>query len=86
MTGLETGHHVYIEAQSAPTKKAACGCSTRRKWPQVATNIQVGDKSGNSTLLPCPKASGAASSGTSSPRRKDRLQLYLDGTEVPGTP
>jgi hypothetical protein len=85
MTGTEMGHHVYIEAQSGPTNKSGVRVLNTQRAALVATNLQVGDKSGISAV-PMPQGKWScfewhitASGG------KGAVNLYLDGTEVPGT-
>ncbi len=82
MTGLETGHHVYIEAQSGRDEQS------RRAGAQHAENDLSRDQPSGGRhrpdirppLLPCPKASGAASSGTSPrPAEKERLPCTWTG-------
>lgn len=85
MTGTEMGHHVYIEAQVGPTNKSGVRVLNTQRAALVATNLQVGDQSGISTVtMPqgkwsCFEWNITATGG------KGAVKLYLDGTEVPGT-
>ena len=85
MTGLESGHHVYIEAQSGATNSMGVRVLNTQKMTFIATNLQVGDSGGVSAVtMPqgkwsCFEWNIAASGG------KGPVKLYLDGTEVPGT-
>jgi hypothetical protein len=85
MTGLESGHHVYIEAQMGPTNKSGVRVLNTQKAALIATNLQVGDQSGISTVtMPQGKWSCFEWHITSN-GGKGPINLYLDGTEVPGT-
>ena len=66
MTGLESGHHVYIEARVAGGNyyTGVRALNTQGNG-MIATNLESSDKGGTSKMLLSPKPSGLASSGTS---------------------
>jgi hypothetical protein len=85
MTGLEAGHHIYIEAQSGPTNKSGVRVLNTQKMAFIATNLQSNDQTGLSAVT-MPQAKWScfewqikATGGTG------EVHLYMDGTEVPGT-
>jgi hypothetical protein len=85
MTGTEMGHHVYIEAQSGATNKSGVRVLNTQRAALVATNLQVGDKSGISTV-PMPQGKWSCFEWhITATGGKGSVNLYLDGTEVPGT-
>jgi hypothetical protein len=85
MTGTEMGHHVYIEAQAGATNKSGVRVLNTQRAALVATNLQVGDKSGISTI-PMPQGKWSCFEwNITATGGKGAVKLYLDGTEVPGT-
>jgi hypothetical protein len=85
MTGLEMGHHVYIEAQSGPTNKSGVRVLNTQRAALIATNLQVGDQSGISTV-PMPQGKWSCFEWhITATGGKGAVNLYLDGTEVAGT-
>ncbi len=87
-TTAETNHHVYIDLQNSAQKNVSPNPSVRilntQKMSFIATNT-LGDKNGTSAVpMPQDKWSCfewhiAAMGG------KGTVELYLDGTVVPGT-
>jgi hypothetical protein len=86
MTGLEAGHHVWIEARTGAAGTGVRALNTQHNG-QLATNLESSDGGGISTLtLPQGKwtcfewqiASMGGSTATGA------VHLYMDGTEVPG--
>lgn len=86
MTGLEAGHHVWIEARGGAAGTGVRALNTQHTG-QLATNLESSDRGGISTLtLPQGKWTcfewQIASMGGSAPT--GAAHLYMDGTEVPG--
>ena len=86
MTGLETGHHVFIETRNGAQSDMSGVRELNTQTPSIlATNLQSSDNSGKSTVpLPqgkwtCFEWQVKATGGTG------EVHLYMDGTEVPGT-
>jgi hypothetical protein len=86
MTGLEAGHHVWIEARTGAAGTGVRALNTQHNG-QLATNLESTDAGGISTLtLPQGKWTcfewQIASLGGSTPT--GAAHLYMNGTEVPG--
>ena len=86
MTGLESGHHVYIEARVAGgNDHTGVRALNTQGNGMIATNLESSDKGGTSSVA-LPQAKWAcfewhitSTGGTGG------VHLYLDGTEVAGT-
>jgi len=86
MTGLEAGHHVYIEGSTGmnPSNTGIRALNTQNGG-RIATNNAPPDSGGTSTVnMPqgmwtCFEWHIAATGG------KENVNLYMNGTEVPGT-
>ncbi|MEO8214575.1 MAG: hypothetical protein ABI560_15340 [Myxococcales bacterium] len=79
MTGLESGHHVYIEARAATGSTGVRALNTQGTG-KIATNLESSDGGGTSTVS-LPQAKWTCFEW----HIMGGVHLYMDGTEVPGT-
>ncbi len=86
MNGLEMKHHVFIEEQNAATMKAVRVLNTQND-AQLATNMQLGDKTGYSTpAVQMPQGKWSCFEwNITATGGKGTVTLYLDGVDLKAT-